>query len=148
MTPIFISMKKMLAAALIVFVSLTITQCSDKGGDGPAPPDPCSETALAVTTTPPAGGTVTAPQVGADFPITINITAGFPAAGATINVIAKNEANNTEFFNQTPATVTAGVNNITVTGTPAGVSAVVQVTVTSKNCATNKWTGTIRYSRK
>lgn len=141
-------MKKLLTAALFVMTSLVMTSCSDKGGDGgPTPPDPCSETKLAVTTTPAINSTTPA-QVGADFPVTINITAGFPAAGATINVNAKNETTNTSFFDNSPATVTAGVNNVTITGTPAGASVVVTVTVTSKNCATNKWTGTFRYSRK
>lgn len=140
-------MKKLLAAALLAFVSLTFIQCSDKGGDGPAPPDPCSETKLAVTTIPAINTTAPA-QVDATFPVTINITAGFPAAGATINVIAKNDANGTQFFEANPTNVTAGVNNVTITGTPAGITALVQVTVTSKNCATNKWTGTFRYIRK
>jgi hypothetical protein len=140
-------MKKLMATALLVCISLAFTQCSDKGGDDPTPPNPCSETALAVTTT-PGVNTTTPPQVGEDFPITINITAGFPAAGATINVSAKNETTNAQFFEANPSNVTAGVNNVTITKTPAGANVVVQITVTSKNCATNKWTGTLRYSRK
>ena len=141
-------MKKLLTAAFFVMASLVVTSCSDKGGDdGPTPPDPCSETKLAVTTT-PGVNTTTPPQVGADFPLIINITAGFPAAGATINVNAKNETTNAVIADINAATVTAGVNNVTITGTPAGASVIVTVTVTSKNCATNKWTGTLRYSRK
>lgn len=141
-------MKKLLTAAFFVMASLAVTSCSDKGGDdGPTPPDPCSETKLAVTTT-PGVNTTTPPQVGADFPVTINITAGYPAQGATLNVTAKNETNNTVFFDQSPAITDGGVHNVNITGTPAGASVVVTVTVTSKNCATNKWTGTLRYSRK
>ena len=140
-------MKKLLSTALLALMSLTIIQCSDKGDDGPTPPDPCSETKLAVTTTPAVNST-TPPQVGADFPISINITAGFPAAGATMNVTAKNEATNTTFFDANPTPVAGPNNNITITGTPVGASVVVQITVTSKNCVTNKWTGTLRYSRK
>lgn len=141
-------MKKLFTAALLVMTCLAVTRCSDKGGDDtPPPPDPCAETKLAVTTT-PGINTVTPAQIGSEFPVTINITAGFPATGATMNVIAKNEANNTTFFEANPATVTSGVNNVTITGTPAGAAVVVQVTVTSKNCATNKWTGSFRYSRK
>lgn len=141
-------MKKMFAAALLVMSSLAFTRCSDKGGDDtPPPPDPCAETKLAVTTT-PGINTVTPAQIGADFPVTVNITAGFPAAGATLNVVAKNEGNNAIIFEANPTTVTSGVNNVTILNTPAGAAVVVQVTVTSKNCATNKWTGSFRYSRK
>lgn len=141
-------MKKLLTAAYFVMVSLVVTSCSDKGGDdGPTPPDPCSETKLDVATTPPINSNVTG-VIGADYPITINIKAGFPAAGATINVNAKNETTNAVIADINPATVTAGVNNVNITGTPAGASVIVTVTVTSKNCATNKWTGTLRYSRK
>lgn len=140
-------MKKLIAAALLLCASLTVTQCSDKGGDEPTPPNPCSETALAVTTTPAINTTAPA-QIGADFPVTINITAGFPAAGATLDVTAKNEAGNAQFFTSSTSLTTGGVHNITITGTPSNITAVVQVTVTSKNCATNKWTGTFRYIRK
>lgn len=140
-------MKKLLVAVLFLCVSLTLTYCSDKGGDGPAPPNPCSETALAVTTTPPVNTTAPA-QVTADFPVTINITSPIPSSGATLDITAKNEANNTQFFSSSTSLTTGGVHNVTINNTPAGVTAVVQITVTSKNCASNKWTGTFRYIRK
>ncbi|MBO9635119.1 MAG: hypothetical protein J7578_18560 [Chitinophagaceae bacterium] len=140
-------MKKLMAVVLFLCASLTLTHCSDKGGDGPAPPNPCSETALAVTTT-PAVNSSDKVQVEADLPVTINITAGFPAGGATLDITAKNEANNVQFFANSSSLTTSGVHNITITQTPPNSTAIVQITVTSKNCASNKWTGTFRYKRK
>ncbi|NML19844.1 hypothetical protein HHL16_03115 [Pseudoflavitalea sp. G-6-1-2] len=136
-------MKKLFIAIVGLLTITAFAQCSskDKGDDGP-----CSETQLQVTTT-PANGSVTPPQVGGDFLINVNITNGFPATGAKINVLAKNEVNNQVVLDKAFA-ATAGINNITITGTPVATSVVVQVSVVSNSCAENTWTGTLRYSRK
>lgn len=136
-------MKKLFFAIVGLLTITAFAQCSSKSksNDGP-----CSETQLQVTTT-PANGSVTPPQVGSDFLINVNITSGFPASGAKISVLAKNEVNNQVVLDATSA-ATAGINNITITGTPVATSVVVTVSVSSNSCAENKWTGTFRYSRK
>lgn len=136
-------MKKLLVAIVGMIVITAFSQCSKKsGGDN----NPCNETKLVVSTT-PGNGTVSPPQVGGDFLINVNISGGFPASGAKISVIAKNEVNNQVLLDATTA-ATAGINNINITGTPVATSVVVQVSVSSNSCAENKWTGTFRYSRK
>jgi len=73
-----------------------------------------------------------------------------PAVGVSIVVNARPEtpAGAPIFFTQTHATVTNTTDNFTITGTPTGVICVVDITITSKNCSTNKWTGSYRYSKK
>lgn len=106
------------------------------------------ETPLAVTLNPPANSTQpAAPQ--ADFPLTVSITSTMPPQGVTIDVSAKKDDGSgaPPFFTQTTNTSGAN-NNFNITGTPVGVVCITEVTVTSRTQATNKWTGSYRYSRK
>jgi hypothetical protein len=138
-------MKKPILLSLIVAAVLmgTLPSCGKKGGGG------CSEATITVTTL-PAVGTNEPPAPGPDFPLTVNITAGLPSAGVTIEIKARPEtpANASPFFTKTENNVTAATNNFTILNTPVTTTCVVDITVTSKSCNTNKWTGSYRYSRK
>jgi hypothetical protein len=129
---------------IIIFFLAGIAACKKGGGGGGT--TSCSETAMTVSTTPGIGTTQT-PSAGTTFPLAVNVSANLPAAGVTIEVKARPESSSTAFYTETkPAT--AAITNFTITATPVGVPAIVEITVTSKSCATNKFTGTYRYSRK
>ena len=137
--------------SLLMISSIVISYgCSNKGGGStPPPPDPCTgQAAVSATTIPPIGSSQTA-AVGPDFPLAITLT-NVPTAGVSILVTSRQEtpAGSAAFFTQTHATVTSTTDNFTITGTPTGVICVVDITVTSKSCSTNTWTGTYRYSKK
>jgi hypothetical protein len=70
-----------------------------------------------------------------------------PVSGASITVTAKQDGNSTAYFTETRDN-TLSSNSFTITGTPAGVTCVVEVVVTSKTCNTNQWKGSYRYSAK
>ena len=136
-------MKKIIGFSIIVVMLLTgLAACKKSGGGG----GECSEPALAVTTT-PANNTNEAPAAGTSFPVMVNITGNLPASGATIDIKARPESSNTAFYSESKL-ATAAINNFTITNTPLGVPSIVEITITSKSCATNKWTGSFRYSRK
>ncbi len=137
-------MKKLFIPALIVLATLvTLSNCSKGGGGGNGS---CSEAAIQVTTTPAVNSTEPAAP-GPNFSLAVNITGGFPSAGATIDVKARPDGNNTPFFTSSVNAV-SGVNNFSITNTPASTTCIVEITITSKSCNTNKWTGSYRYSRK
>jgi len=129
------------AAALLL---ATLQNCSKGGDDGGGG---CSEPVMTVTTL-PANGTVEPPAPGPDFPLQVNITTNKPAAGVTIEIKAHPEGSTTNFFTAGPASSTSTINNFTITNTPATVTCVVDITVTSKSCATNKVTLSYKYSKK
>lgn len=126
----------------ILFLLATVPACS-KGGGG----NNCSETALQVSTT-PANNSNEPAAPGPDFPLQVNITAGLPAAGVTIEVTAGAEAGGTPFYADKLDNVKTAISNFTITKTPPATACIVKITVTSKSCASNKWTGSYRYSRK
>ncbi|MDF2190892.1 hypothetical protein [Paraflavitalea sp. CAU 1676] len=137
-------MKKIVFLNLIALsVILVSPSCGGKGGD----PKPCSETALQVTTT-PANGTTEPAAPGPNFPLQVNITANLPSAGVSIEVKAEPDAGGSAFFTQTLPDVKTNISNFTITNTPSGAVSKVTITVTSKSCASNKWTGGYRYSKK
>lgn len=137
-------MKKSLNPVVIALFFLAgIAACGKGGSSGGGS---CSETAMTVTTTPALNSTEP-PSAGTTFPLTVNITANLPAAGATIEIKARPEASSATFYTETK-TATSALNNFTITATPVGVPAIVEITITSKSCATNKFTGSYRYSRK
>jgi len=137
--------------SLLIVSSIVISYgCSNKGGgSNPPPPDPCTGQAAVSATTVPAVNSLQTAAVGPDFPLSITLT-NVPTAGVSIVVNARTETppGSTAFFSQTHATVTSSTDNFTITGTPSGVICVVDITITSKSCSTNKWTGTYRYSKK
>jgi hypothetical protein len=140
-------MKKVLFLGLAVVLILAMPNCKKGGGGGGGGNNCSSEAAVSATTTPAINSTEPA-AVGPDFPLTITLT-NKPTAGVSIEVKARPDvASSTPFFNMTHATVTSNTDNFTITGTPATTAVIVEITVTSKSCSTNKWTGSYRYSRK
>ena len=127
---------------ILLFFIATTAACKKSGGGGGG----CGETALTVSTT-PAIGTTEAPSAGTTFPLMVNVSANLPASGVTIDVKARAESSSTAFYTESK-TATAAVTNFTITATPLGVPCIVEITVTSKSCATNKFSGSYRYSRK
>ena len=127
---------------ILLFFIATTAACKKSGGGGGG----CGETTLTVITT-PAIGTTEPPSAGTTFPLMVNVSANLPASGVTIDVKARAESSSTAFYTESK-TATAAVTNFTITATPLGVPCIVEITVTSKSCATNKFSGTYRYSRK
>lgn len=140
-------MKKIVFFGLALIIMITITQSCGKGGGGGGGNNNCSEAALQVSTT-PANGTTEPAAPGPNFPLQVNITANLPSAGVTIEVKAEPDAGGAAFFTQTLSDVKTNISNFTITNTPSGSVSKVTVTVTSKSCASNKWTGGYRYSKK
>ena len=137
--------------SLFIIGSIVLSSGCKKsgGGGGGGTPDPCVGQATVSATTIPRVNTLQAPATGPDFSLAITLT-NVPSAGVSIVVNARPEtpAGSTVFFTQTHATVTGTTDNFTITGTPAATICVVDITITSKNCSTNKWTGIYRYSKK
>lgn len=138
-------MKKIVLLSLTTLFSLSILSSCSKGGGGGN--GNCNETAMTVTTSPANGSTEPAGP-GPNFPLQINITASLPTAGVTIEVSAAPEAGGAAFFTQTLPDVKSAISNFSIANTPATTACKVNITITSKSCASNKWTGSYRYSRK
>ncbi|MCX8021095.1 MAG: hypothetical protein N2747_11440 [Chitinophagaceae bacterium] len=105
-----------------------------------------NEANLVVTTNPPAGSVQ--PASTGPFNLTITITSPMPPGGVKIEVTARREDNNTQFFSQTINNTSTSTNNFSITNTPANVTCVVDMKVTSNSRPSNQWTGSYRYSRK
>lgn len=129
--------------AAIVLIFGVAGKCSKGGGGTPTP----AEANLAVSLNPAAGSNQPA-ALGPDFPLSVTITSTMPPQGVTIEVTAKVENATTNFYAPAVLSTSATVSNFTITNTPVASTCVVTVTVTSKTKATNKWTGSYRYSRK
>lgn len=140
----YCNMKKIVSLSLTVLFFLATIPACKKGGGGN---NNCSETALQVNTT-PANGSNERGLVGPDFPLQVNITAGLPTAGVTIEVSAGPETGGTSFFTQKLLDVKTAISNFSITNTPPTTICKVNITVTSKSCASNKWTGSYTYSKK
>ncbi len=107
-----------------------------------------SEDALAVTTSPASTNNhVEAPALGPTFPLAVTITSKMPSGGVSITVVAHPDGNATNFYSETKNS-SAAANTFTITNTPQTVVCVTEITVTSRSSASNKWTGSYRYSRK
>jgi hypothetical protein len=106
-----------------------------------------NEENLSVETLPLANGHVEASAPGPDFPLKVTVKSAMPPGGVKISVTAKIDGGTLAFFN-TSKTSSSAVTDITITGTPSGVVSVVDITVTSASTATNKWSGSYKYSRK
>jgi hypothetical protein len=136
-------MKKIILGLAVLFV-LTVTESCKKKKDGND--GGCGEQAIKATTI-PAVNTVDPPAPGPNFPLVVNIEP-LPATGATIIVNARAESGGAPFFTETRDNNVLTSNSFTITSTPAKTSCIVEVTVTSKTCNTNSWSGTYRYSSK
>lgn len=105
------------------------------------------EPVLTVVTTPAANST-NLNLLGPDFPLVVEITSVMPAKGVKIDVSAKQDGSTTTPFFTASNSTAAPQNNYTITNTPAGVTCVVSITVTSLSQSTNVWKGEYRYSSK
>jgi hypothetical protein len=128
----------------LLFSVLVSSGCKKSGGGGGGGAN--NEANLVVTTNPPAGS-VQAPSLG-PFDLTVTITSAMPPGGVKIEVTAKREDNNTQFFSQTINNTSNATSNFSITGTPQLVQCLVEIKVTSNSKPTNVWTGNYRYSRK
>jgi len=133
--------RKFLPWIAVLMVLIAMPYCK-KG-----PTDTCSGEASLVITTTPANGTTEPPAPGPNFPLTVTISSAIPSSGVTIEVKARPDGVATTFFTQTVSS-TVKDNNFTITGTPPTVTCIVEITVTSKGCNTNKTTASYRYSKK
>lgn len=125
----------------VMVILIALPYCKKKSSDSCG-----SETSLAVSTT-PATGTTEAPAPGPTFPLKVSITSAIPASGVTIEVKARPDGASTTFFSEQRSSSTKD-NDFTITGAPATVVCLVEISVTSKTCGTNKWTGSYRFSKK
>jgi hypothetical protein len=137
-------MKKIILFGVALLLVLAVTESCKKKKDNNNNNN-CGETEIKVATI-PASGTTDPPAPGSTFPLIVNIDA-MPVSGASITVNAKQEGSSTTYFTETRNNA-LGSNSFQITSTPAGVSCVVEVTVTSKTCNTNQWKGSYRYSAK
>jgi hypothetical protein len=137
-------MKKIILLGLALLLVLAVTEsCKKKKDDNNN--NRCGETEIKAVTS-PASGTTDPPGLGPDFPLVVNIEP-MPASGASVTVSAKKDGSSTTYFTETRDNASTS-NLFQITGTPAGVTCVVEVTVTSKTCNTNQWKGSYRYSAK
>ncbi|HUR10053.1 MAG TPA: hypothetical protein VM012_01715 [Flavitalea sp.] len=134
--------RKSFLLALTVLIILGIMPNCKKKKD-----DTCSSQPAIVATTSPAVNTVEAPGPGPTFALRVTITSTLPSGGVTIEVKARPEASATTFYSESK-TATTSVTDFTITNTPQNVPSIVEITITSKSCSSNKWTGSYRYSRK
>jgi hypothetical protein len=132
-------MKSLFLAILSGAILFLGTACGSKSKSTP-------EATLTVTTS-PAIGTTAAPAPG-PFNLTVTITSAMPAKGVDIKVTAEPDGSTVAFFSPPDLTTTQSVNNFSITGTPVGVVAVVNITVTSLSTPSNIFTGSYRYSAK
>jgi hypothetical protein len=135
-------MKKIILGLAVLFILAVTVSCKKKkdGNEGG-----CGEQKIKVTTI-PATGTVDPPAPGTDFPLVVNIET-MPPSGASIVVNAKAENSGTAYFTETRDKALTS-NSFTITKTPAGVTCIVTITVTSATCNTNTWSGSYRYTAK
>ena len=106
-----------------------------------------SEAGLVAETT-PANNSNNLNILGPDFPLKVEITSAMPPQGVKIEIVAKKEGSADPAFFSSTNNSTAPQNNYTITNTPAGVTCVVNVTVTSLTKSNNVWAGSYRYSKK
>ena len=106
------------------------------------------EETLRIQTSPvTTNNNVEPPAPGPTFPLKITILSKLPPAGVRIDVLARPDGSNTPFFTESKnASVTEF--NFVISSTPKTVICVVEITVTSNNKTSNKWTGSYRYSSK
>ncbi|HEU4608847.1 MAG TPA: hypothetical protein VFS31_12115 [Chitinophagaceae bacterium] len=134
-------MKRIPLLILVLFVLAVMPACKKKKSDSCS-----SEPAISVTTI-PANGTTEAPAPGPTFPLQVTINSALPPGGVTIEVKAHQEGQSTNFYS-TSTTSASKDNSFTISGTPKSVTCVVEITVSSRNCSNNKWSGNYRYSMK
>lgn len=135
-----IIIKHFLLISLVLF-TIALSGCKKNSGGS------SNEENLVVETSPLANGHVETPAPGPDFPLSVTIKSAIPPGGVKIDVTGKPDGGTVAFYTASKNSTTA-VNDFTITGTPAAVVAVIDVTVTSVTTPSNKWNGNYKYSRK
>ncbi|MHC0068978.1 hypothetical protein ACWATR_39970 [Nostoc sp. UIC 10890] len=139
-------MKTIKQISFLLLTSLALFSCSKGGDGGGSTPPPPQEANLTITTN-PANNAVVPAAVGTTFPVTINVTSTMPSQGVRIEVTAAPEAGGASFFTSNTTSSNAS-NTITINNTPAQVSCVVNIRVSSVARPSNAATSSYRYSRK
>lgn len=137
-------MKKITVVLLIAAIALVALPACSKGGDSGGGG---TEANLVVETT-PANGSTEAPAVGPDFPLKVEVKSTMPASGVKIDISAKKDGSTDPAFFTKSQNSTTAQTTFSITGTPATVTCIVTVTVTSISKPSNVWTGSYRYSKK
>ena len=137
-------MKKITILLSIAIASFILPSCGKSGGDSGGT---TNEATLSVETT-PATGANEAPAVGPNFPLKVEIKSTMPASGVKIEISAKKDGSADPAFFTSSNNSTTAQNNYSITNTPATVTCVVNITVTSLSKSSNVWTGSYRYSKK
>lgn len=101
---------------------------------------------LTIQTT-PASGSNQAAAPGPDFPLVVSITSSMPSGGVRIEISAHAEGSTMNFYTNSVNTSNA-TNNFLITGSPQGVTSVVDVTVTDLSNTSNKASSSYRFARK
>jgi hypothetical protein len=134
------AMKKITFVLLFAVSCFTVfTACKKSNG--------ATEAGVVAETT-PANNSNNLNLLGPDFPLKVEITSAMPPQGVKIEITAKKESSADPAFFSSTNNSTAPQNNYTITNTPAGVTCVVTITVTSLTKSNNVWMGTYRYSKK
>jgi hypothetical protein len=138
-------MKKItILLSIAAFAFFIFPSCSKSGGDSGGT---TNEATLVVETT-PTNGANEAPAVGPDFPLKIEVKSAMPASGVKIDITAKKDGSaDPAFFTKSQNSTTAQT-TFSITNTPATVTCIVTITVTSLSKSSNVWTGSYRYSKK
>ncbi len=124
----------------IGLVCLIAPACKkSKGGDA------CENSVTILASSNPANGANLPAAPGPDFPLTVNVTSSL-AEGATIVVTARTEGSSNTFFSVSRDA--AATNTFSITNSPSNVTVLVEITVTSKSCASNVWRSSYRYATK
>ncbi|MEJ7769279.1 MAG: hypothetical protein WKF89_15780 [Chitinophagaceae bacterium] len=129
---------------LFGFLAFLVASISCQKGNGSTTP---AEENLVVETLPLANGHVESPAPGPTFPLKVTVKSAMPSGGVKIDVTAKPDGGTVNFFNNSVTTMNA-TTDFTITGATAGVTAVVDITVTSVSKSSNRWTGSYKFSRK
>ena len=139
-------MKRITVVFALMMSVFVLPHCS-KGGGGGGGGNPSNEANLVVDID-PANGTVQAPAIG-PFNLKVTITSTMPPSGVKIEISAKkDDGSGAAAYFTSSSNTSNGVNNFSITNTPANVQCLVEVKVTSLTKSSNVWTGSYRYSRK
>ena len=133
--------RMVIRVVLLVWLIVGVATCKKDATQQPPPP---TEAKLTVQLTPP-DGSVQPRSAGPDFPLKIDVTSPMPSKGVSISVSAVDSATGNSFYTYKQH-VSQALTNLNITGTPTGVTCIVQVAVTSLSDNANKWTGNYTYS--
>jgi len=132
---------KKITVVLLFAISCFVLFTACKKSNEPA------EAGLVAETT-PANNSNNLNILGPDFPLKVEIKSAMPPQGVKIEITAKKEGSADPAFFSSTSNSAAPQNNYAITNTPAGVTCLVTITVTSLTKSNNVWMGSYRYSKK